>query len=58
MFNFKLYRFNFSTKKWTLLKTTGEIPQDTVASHSGRFIFYFGFKSCFTIIHSITHTVL
>jgi hypothetical protein len=28
----KLYRFNFTTNKWQLLKTIGSIPNDTVAS--------------------------
>jgi hypothetical protein len=34
----ELWRFHFSTRKWTLLKTTGDSPNDTVASHCGIFL--------------------
>lgn len=29
----QLWRFNFATRIWTLLKTTGDVPSKTVASH-------------------------
>lgn len=38
IFVLKLWRFNFATKIWTLLKTTGDIPNRTVASHCGKYI--------------------
>jgi len=32
----QLWAFSFSSKRWSLIKTTGDIPKDTVASHSGK----------------------
>ena len=29
----ELWKFNFSTKRWSLLRTTGDVPTKTVASH-------------------------